>query len=328
MSQPCCVAPINESVAGTISVFIPSYGHAHYIAQTLDSLLGQTRPPMEIIVINDGSPDDTASAVLPYLDRIVYAEQPNCGLVETLNRGLARCQGDYVLVIASDDWLAPNALELLGAALDMHPEVGLAHGAIAIVDMNGQVYTNHKTATLLPGRHHEVTKLITANYIAAPTALVRRQALDDAGPYQNFTYSQDWAMWLAIALTGWDFYGVADIVAYYRRHPNNLTRPETLLRALEDNLAMLASIERRFSDTLMLEHIQAFASGRQRILRVLAWHCLENDMRKASRGWFQTLFKERIDGNAVLGYILATFPPFLYYSMRRVRKSVNLLAAG
>lgn len=325
MYQPYCAAPTNELASGTISVLIPSYGHARYIQQTLESLLQQTRPPLEIIVVNDGSPDDTASAVQSYLDRITYVEQSNQGLVKTLNRGIALCRGDYILVIASDDWLAPNALELLGVALDKYPDVGLVHSAITVVDMDGQTYPNAKVATSLSGKHREVAKLITANYISAPTALVRKTALVEAGPFENFTYSQDWAMWLAIVLRGWGMYGVAEPVAFYRRHPNNLTRPETQLHALEDNLAMLTSTQQRFCEQLLPEHKRAFAAGRQRILRVLAWYCLENGMREASRSWFQALSKEHIDANLILGYALAILPSFLYHSMRRVRKNVNLL---
>ena len=100
---------MQRPVAPTISVVIPAYGHAHFIRQTLESVLGQTRPPSEVIVINDGSPDDTRGAVRPFMDRITYLEQENQGMVRTMNRARDLATGDYNFGVASDDWLEPDA---------------------------------------------------------------------------------------------------------------------------------------------------------------------------------------------------------------------------
>lgn len=325
MSQPYYAESANKTARGTISIVIPSYGHEKYIAQTLDSLLAQTRQPLEIIVLNDGSPDDTSSAVQPYLNKITYIEQHNHGLMYTLNRGIALCRGDYILVIASDDWLEPAALELLGAALDEHPDIGLAYGGITPVDMTGKPFRDLAMASSPTGKHRELARLITANYIAAPTVLVRRAALENAGPFLDFTYSQDWAMWLAIALQGWSLYGVETAVACYRRHPNNLTRPETLVRALEDNLAMLEATRQRFVNTLTPEYTRAFAAGKQRILRALGWHSLEHGMSDASRKWFYLLSKERVDNNMLMGYMLSTLPKPFYKSVHFMHSNLKRL---
>ena len=100
---------MQRPAAPTISVVIPAYGHAHFIRQTLESVLGQTRPPSEVIVINDGSPDDTRGAVRPFMDRITYLEQENLGMVRTMNRARDLATGDYNFGVASDDWLEPDA---------------------------------------------------------------------------------------------------------------------------------------------------------------------------------------------------------------------------
>ncbi|HZT95212.1 MAG TPA: glycosyltransferase family A protein, partial [Chloroflexota bacterium] len=105
-------------VDAKISVIVPAYNHERFIVRTLESLTLQTRPADEIIVVNDGSPDDTETAVAPFLNDIDYIRQPNRGVAAALNRGLERATGDYFLFLASDDYLAPHALEVLATTLD------------------------------------------------------------------------------------------------------------------------------------------------------------------------------------------------------------------
>ena len=86
----------------TVSVIVPTFNRARYLPECLESLLAQTFPPTQIVVVNDGSTDDTASAVKPYLDRIEYIEKENGGKSSALNLVLPNIRNDYVWIFDDD----------------------------------------------------------------------------------------------------------------------------------------------------------------------------------------------------------------------------------
>src|SRR5262245_50161993 len=98
----------------TVSVIVPAYNVAGYISETLDSVFAQTFGDLEVIVINDGSPDSQGLeiALAPYLDRIVYIKQPNKGAAAARNTGIEAARGEIVAFLDGDDVWLPNYLEL------------------------------------------------------------------------------------------------------------------------------------------------------------------------------------------------------------------------
>ncbi len=326
MCQPYGAELVNNQVAGTISVVIPSYGHAHYIQQTLESLFQQTRQPLEIIVINDGSPDDTASAVQPYLDRIRYIEQTNRGLNATLNVGLTLCRGDYVLMIASDDWLRPDALEMLAAILDINQYVGFVHAEITYVDEDGMSLSHLVPRSLPPGSHRATVDLIKSNYIYAPTVLCRRSALNAVGEFLDFTFCQDWAMWLRLLFAGWYAYGIDQPLAYYRRHSSNLTHKSRIIEALQDEVNMLRYV-RSLQANLSSDENRAFNSAIQERLLSLGWHGLFKNWHSISRRAFLQLLAERPTVNGLIGLIFAFLPNTAFSLASRTNRRLHLLVS-
>lgn len=292
---------------GTISVLIPSYNHAPYISQALDSLLRQTRPPGEIIVVDDGSIDNTVSVVQPYLDKIRFVEQENRGVSRTLDRGLALCQGDYVLILASDDWMEPDALRLMGTILDRHPDVGVVYGSNTVVDLQGVPLSGWKQVPHPLEKCRDTTWLILKNFVTT-APLARRAALLEAGSYLDFLYCQDYAMWLRMALNGWSFYGLKEVVACYRRHPTNLTNPQNSLRSIEDIRRMLKAVRSQFEDRLTDAEKQAFAVSDRNLLRSYGWTSLWQGSPQIPRRLFLDALRSRIALPDLVG-LLATFLP-------------------
>src|SRR5689334_2160139 len=96
----------------SVSVVIPTYNRAELVGEAIDSVLGQSRPPLEVIVVDDGSTDDTADVVGRYGARVVYLRQPNCGPATARNVGVARARGDLIALLDSDDRWLPRKLEL------------------------------------------------------------------------------------------------------------------------------------------------------------------------------------------------------------------------
>src|SRR5262245_46890815 len=112
----------------TISVIIPAYRAAGTIRRALDSVFAQTHLPDEVIVVDDGSPDDLANALQPFQDRVTLIPKTNGGAASARNLGIDRCRGDVIAFLDADDYWYPTKLERQVAILTAYPEVGLVAG--------------------------------------------------------------------------------------------------------------------------------------------------------------------------------------------------------
>ena len=106
----------------TVSVVVPAYNYARYLPKAIDSALGQTHPPLEVIVVDDGSTDDTPRVLAAYADRIRVIRQANQGAGAARNAGIAAARGEYVAFLDSDDLWHPRKLELQLARFASDPE--------------------------------------------------------------------------------------------------------------------------------------------------------------------------------------------------------------
>jgi glycosyltransferase involved in cell wall biosynthesis len=113
---------MSEPRAPTVSVIVPAYNAGRYVGAALDAALDQTLPPHEVIVVDDGSTDDTAARCAPYGDRVRYVRQPNQGEAGARNTALALATGDYVALLDADDVCAPDRFEKQAAVLEARPD--------------------------------------------------------------------------------------------------------------------------------------------------------------------------------------------------------------
>src|SRR4051794_23797374 len=115
---------VGKNMSSSVSVVIPAFRAARTIGRAIDSVLAQTYPASELLVVDDGSPDDLAAAVEPYGDRVTFIRKPNGGAASARNLGVDRSQGDLVAFLDADDYWEPHNLarqvEILG-----QPDVGL-----------------------------------------------------------------------------------------------------------------------------------------------------------------------------------------------------------
>ena len=308
---------------GTISILIPTYNHAQYICQTLESIFAQTRKAAEIIVINDGSPDNTHEVITPYLDRITYIEQENQGVANTLNKGIHLCQGDYLLVIASDDWLTPDALALLAEVLDQDQEIAVVYGKVYMVYENQAAHYAYPDEIYDHGKHKNLEAI---HYIPAPTALCRREAVLEAAPFLNYRHAQDWGMWINILLNGWYMYELPNKVAYYRRHDNNITHPSNFERGIIDFITMIKEIKTKNVHRLSPDQLKYFADTQARFNCSLGLHKLKEHSYQAARKSFIVSLRSKLIPKALLGLIL-TFLPYNVYLMLKKIKNYSLQRA-
>jgi glycosyltransferase involved in cell wall biosynthesis len=262
---------------GRITVVVPSYNHASYVDQCLDSVLNQSRPPAAVFLVDDGSRDNTRAIVQQYRDPVQAVWRAHEGLRATVAYGLSLVNTDYVCILASDDRLEPQAFERLGAVLDAHPTVGMAYGRIVVIDAAGRRVGADPSSRPL-GIQTQPVELVRRNYVAAPATLCRTAALRAVGEPRQ-VYCGDWERWLRLMLGGWYLYGVGDVVAAYRRHGGNLSSDDAVPNQIRSEIELLTSLgdQASFPPELLSTVTEALAAR----YRSLGWALLSVDRRQA-----------------------------------------------
>lgn len=218
-----------------VSVVIPTFNREKYVVETVESVLAQTLQDVEIVVVDDGSTDDTRRVLSRFGDRIRYVYQENRGRSSARNRGISESTGRYVLFLDSDDLLLPPALETLTTFLDAHPETGLAYSDGYYCDADGVCF--RKLSSLRPVVDHDrpLETLVVMNFIIAPhSALVRRRDLAAIGPPyfdEALTGPEDTDLWIRLAAAGCRFGYVDGLICKYRWHGTNTFSPRSEVAA-------------------------------------------------------------------------------------------------
>lgn len=181
-------------------VVIPAYNTARTLARAVQSALGQTCPPAEIVVVDDGSTDDIAAVIGRYLGRVRYIPTPHRGLpAAARNRGIAETRAGLVAFLDADDWWYPRHLECAGKVLARRPAAGICYGNFEIVDDRRGVIRRVRTRAV-DGDGYNALRLY--NFICTSTVVVRRACLDRLGMFSEaeaLAGLEDWELWLRIA---------------------------------------------------------------------------------------------------------------------------------
>lgn len=210
-----------------ISVLIPTYRPGPYLREAAASVLAQEDVDLELIVVDDASPDP-AAAVLAGLEdpRLRLVRNPvNLGLVGNWNRCLELATGDPILIFHHDDRLRPGYLARACAVLREQPEVGFVFSNVTVIDEHGIEQGGHWTPEALPNSDSFLTGsdlvgklLASGNFIPCQTVVARRAAYLEAGPFNpELGYTPDLEMWLRLAMR-WNAAYLADCWVELRRH--------------------------------------------------------------------------------------------------------------
>lgn len=208
----------------SVSILIPSFNHGDYVGEAVRSALGQSLPPLEVIVVDDGSGDRTPEVLASFGDRIRWFPRDHQGIAASFNFGVQQARGEWIAFLESDDALEPGYLEAAFRFLAAHPGVEWVSTARRIVDSEGRP-TGDVQRKPSRGPLYTTESILRYDLGCASTPVVRRDALLDTGPFDSRTYGADTDMALRFSLR--HGMGYLDKPLYrYRRHGANTSWSE------------------------------------------------------------------------------------------------------
>lgn len=226
-----------------VSVIIPNYNYGKYIRKTVDSVLAQTYPKIEIIVVDDGSEDDSLEVLKGYNGKISVIEQRNQGVSRARNCGVANSQGEYVAFLDADDLWLPEKLEKQMARLKADPEIGLVHCQMKFIDTEGQPCGKNESG--MEGWVAKEFLLFEQGVVvgAGSTSLMPRKVFDEIGGFDHRqSTAADWDLGYRVAAKYKIGY-VPEELVLYRLHGSNM---HGNIKAMEHD--MLLGYEKAFAD--------------------------------------------------------------------------------
>jgi glycosyltransferase involved in cell wall biosynthesis len=211
-------------VSPGISVIIPTYNRAEYVVQSVESVLAQTFPDHEVIVVDDGSTDDTRAALERFArsPKFRYLHQANAGRSTARNTGIAEAKGEFLLFLDSDDLLLPDALRLLHEAARRDSSLGMILGLCQVVDENMRELYVLKQRFAAGEGESAYASMIRERFTLVPgTYLVRQSCLGQVGVFDPATEPcEDYDLCLRLAL-GCRLASVDAPLVRYRLHGGN-----------------------------------------------------------------------------------------------------------
>jgi glycosyltransferase involved in cell wall biosynthesis len=204
-----------------VSILMPVYNAGQYLSQALDSILSQSFRDWELILINDGSTDDSESVITRYDDeRIYYIKNPvNLKLIKTLNKGIDYCGGRYIARMDADDICHPDRLKQQVKFLDSHPEYLMCGTSAIVIDSTGK--KTGKIHNLTDNDYLQIGLMFSPSFIH-PGMMIRREILCRNRYDEAYKHAEDYELWCRIARQG----KVANIdseLLRYRWHGSNVS---------------------------------------------------------------------------------------------------------
>ncbi|MDT7837648.1 glycosyltransferase family 2 protein [Aquabacterium sp. OR-4] len=328
-------AGASPGAAPSVSVVIPTYNRARFIGAAVASIRAQTYACAEIVIVDDGSRDDTAAVVAALGEGIRYIRQDNAGPSAARNRGIQEARGDLVAFLDTDDRWLPDKLMLQVQAMQRDPAIALVCADMAIEDGEGRRMVDSNFAKrdmlamferLAGAAIPEAPRLLLKiNFINTSTVLARRELLQSLGGFdRRLRYGEDLELWLRIAAR----HAIACVPSVQEirvEHDTNVTRSiEPMLKGYVD----MAQVIRDWAGDRMLDwgvHPDAYVAACQADLGY--WYFSEQRLREARLALRQS-WRTRPSRRAALYGLAASLPGPLVALGRRLKSMPAGARAG
>jgi glycosyltransferase involved in cell wall biosynthesis len=213
---------VSQHAEPTISVAVPAYQAERWIGATLETVLGQTSPPHEVVVVDDGSTDGTAAIARGFGAPVRVVQQPNAGASAAYNRAFRESTGTFVAMCPADDLWEPRKLEFQLEVLSAHPEVDVAFGGARYFGLEERDFVGPPHSGILDAKSF-FREMYRADLVPAPTALVRRRLFDRLGGFREDLACEDYEFWMRALAHGAVFFHDRRLLVLLRQHGGNLS---------------------------------------------------------------------------------------------------------
>ncbi|MBE2224178.1 MAG: glycosyltransferase [Anaerolineae bacterium] len=220
---------------GLVSVVIPNFNHGKYLGDAIQSVLTQDYPYVEIIVVDDGSTDNSREVVEPFARQVKYIWQANQGLSAARNTGINAALGDFIGVLDADDMYEPNFLSSLVPIMAKNPEIDGVYCGYQFVDHKNSPLPQIEARSIPSGELYQ--SLLAGNFLVPESMLVRKHCYENVGPFDvSLRALEDWDMWLRIS-SRYNIAGTTEILTRHRVLPGSMSADPT--RMLDNRIAVL-----------------------------------------------------------------------------------------
>jgi glycosyltransferase involved in cell wall biosynthesis len=216
-----------------VTVILPAYNAAQYISETIDSVLNQSYQNFELLVIDDGSTDNTADLVRAYVQqdsRVQIISQPNQGVSAARNHGIDRAVGEFLAFLDADDLWVPDKLEAHVRHLCSDDRLGMSFARIEYIDSESKrtgQKSNLRLKNIQPQHFYQDNLACTPSNV-----VIRRVVLQEIGGFDSdLSGLADIDLFLRVSCSGWTVEGLDEVLVYYRFHPNGMS---SQLKRMED----------------------------------------------------------------------------------------------
>lgn len=316
---------MNDRVHGRVSVIVPCYNGARYLRETIDGVLAQTHPDVELVVADDGSTDDSIAIATSYGDRVRSVTQPNAGPSAARNLALRHATGEFVALLDADDRFHPTKLARQVARLREHSDAGAVYCGWRLVDGAGRALPEHGWPAV---EGDLLRRLVLGNLFHPVSVMVRRRLLDDVGGFDvRCPVNEDWDLFLRLSLAGARWACVDEALCDYRIHPGQSHERLALVHrhaiAILDRTFAAAGAE-RIADLRDRAHVEAH-------LRAAAEHLAAGDDADGGRAFAAAVVidpRVATDVRWLLRFLRRMLPDGRRSQPELVRRRHDLVAAA
>lgn len=313
-----------------ISVVIPAFNSARFISEALDSVRAQSLPVSEILVVDDGSTDDTGEVVAASGRDIRYLRQPNQGPSAARNRGVEAARGEWIAFLDADDRWTPDKCAQQVAALERRPALRLIASDMAETDPEGQIVTpsmlqKHDLLAhfqALGGRPLEnaAAALMRKNFIPTGTVLAARETLLAAGLFKpRIRFGEDLELWARVAARA-PITCLPLVHMLRRRHGGNATG--NTLAMLRDLVEVTTSVRAEIGGTLKEQGLNADRMVANAWSNLGYWYFVAGDQERARQAFLSSL-RERPTPRAALYAAASGLPPGVLRRLRALKRKAG-----
>jgi glycosyltransferase involved in cell wall biosynthesis len=306
-----------------ISVVIPSFNAAHFLPAAIESIRQQTSQVDEIIIVDDGSTDDTEQVIHSIGSDIIYIRQANSGVSASRNKGISVATGHLIAFLDADDLWLPQKIERQARVFEDNPRVGLVAADRAEINEQGNLLLAslfkkqglYRFFLELEGHPipNVLSRLLHVNFIPTSSVMVRKSTLDKIGGFDtSIRYGEDLELWARIAIE-FDIVCLPDVLIHYRRHDENATKATEKL--LLDMVRVMKSIRGSGADILRKEGINANKVVAQSLWDLGYWYFTSANPRQAFSPLLES-FKESPSLRTLIYSWLSLLP---YTAIERAR---------